>query len=218
MARELPKTASIAHAADGAKLVAPSASRNADDICTMLAQFAPKSGKALEIASGTGQHSIIFAAKFPDLHWQPTDIDSARRASIDAYVSDSDLKNIAPALPLDACTPDWSTQFAGQSLIVVVNLLHLISTPEVRTLINEAAMALAPSGRFVVYGPFMRGGELTSDADKTFHASLTGQDPEIGYKDDFDMLDMLQDASLSVVDIIEMPSNNLALIVEKPVS
>lgn len=215
MARDLPKTASIAHAGEGAKLVAPSASRNANDICTMLEQFAPQTGKALEIASGTGQHSIAFAAKFPDLHWQPTDIDAARRASIDAYVSDSKLSNIAPALPLDACTPGWSVRHSDQSLIIVINLLHLISTPEVRTLIDEAAKALAASGRLVIYGPFMRGGELTSEADIRFHASLIRQDADIGYKDDFDTLDMVQDAGLSIVEIIEMPANNMALIAEK---
>lgn len=216
MVRDLPKTASIAHAGQGDKLVAPSASQNADVISTMLAQFAPKTGKALEIASGTGQHSVTFAAKFPDLHWQPTDIDAARRASIDAYVADSKLRNIAPALTLDACTPGWGAQHAGQSLIIVINLLHLISTPEVRTLINEAADALFPSGRFVIYGPFMRGGELTSGSDIRFHTSLIDQDADIGYKDDFDTLDMLQETGLSIVEIIEMPSNNMVLIAEKP--
>lgn len=216
MARDLPKTASIAHAGEGAKLIAPSASRNAADICNMLAQFAPKSGTALEIASGTGQHCIAFARECPNLRWQPSDIDSTRRVSIDAYACDSGLGNIAPALPLDACSPGWGAQHAGQSLILVINLLHLVSTPEVKTLIREAAQALAPAGRFVIYGPFMRAGVLTSDADMRFHASLVGQDPDIGYKDDFDILDMMQCASLSIVDIIEMPSNNLALIGEKP--
>lgn len=158
MTRELPKTASIAHAGEGAKLVAPSAGRNAGDICTMLSQFAPKSGNALEIASGTGQHSIAFAEKFPNLNWQPTEIDSERRASINAYARDSNLGNIARALPLDACTPGWAAQYSGQSLIIVINLLHLISTLEANTLITEAALALAPAGRFVIYGPFMRGG------------------------------------------------------------
>lgn len=197
--------------------MAPSASRNAADIVAMLAQFAPLTGKAFEIASGTGQHCITFASEFPDLFWQPTDIDSTRRTSIDAYVSETALNNVSPALPLDACAPDWSSQHPGQSLIVVINLLHLISMPEVQTLINEAATALLPTGRFVIYGPFMRGGELTSDADVRFHASLIAQDPEIGYKGEPDMRIMLQDAGLNVVDCIEMPSNNLALIAEKPI-
>jgi SAM-dependent methyltransferase len=217
MTRKLPKTASIAHVAEGNKLVAPSASRNVADIVAMLAQFAPGTGRALEIASGTGQHCITFASEFPDLLWQPTDIDSTRRTSIDAYASETALNNVAPALPLDACAPNWSSQHPNQSLIVVINLLHLISMPEAQTLINEAAKALLPTGRFVIYGPFMRGGELTSDADVRFHASLTAQDPEIGYKDERDAQTMLQDAGLSVVDCIEMPSNNLALIAEKPI-
>ena len=218
MARTTPDTASIAHATQGAKLFAPSAARNAPDICNLLAQFAPTTGKALEIASGTGQHSVAFAQKLPDLHWQPTDIDTARRASIDAYTSDSGLRNIAPALPLDACSPGWGAHNIGQSLIVVVNLLHLISTPEAEILITEAARALAPAGRFVIYGPFMRGGDLTSKNDAEFHASLIGHDPDIGYKDDFDTLDMVEAAGLGIVEIVEMPANNLALIGEKPIS
>ncbi|MBV1895271.1 MAG: DUF938 domain-containing protein [Rhodobacteraceae bacterium] len=216
MVRDLPKTASVAHAAEGSKLLAPSASRNAGDICAMLTKFAPKTGKALEIASGTGQHCISLATEFADLRWQPTDIDSTRRASIDAYVSDSDLMNLAPALPLDACAPGWSMQHSDQSLIILINLLHLISTHEARTLINEAAMALSPMGRFVIYGPFMRDGVLTSKADVNFHASLIGQDQKIGYKDKNDVLRMLQEAGLSIVETIEMPSNNLALVSEKP--
>ena len=67
------------------------------------------------------------------------------------------------------CVPDHS----GQDLIVLVNLLHLISEGEARTLIREAATALAPGGRFLVYGPFMRAGELISEGDRAFHASLT---------------------------------------------
>lgn len=216
MTRKLPKNASIAHMAGGNKLVAPSASRNAADIVAVLAKFAPLTGKALEIASGTGQHCISFAREFPSLHWQPTDIDSSRRASIDAYVSDSALTNVAPALPLDACKTDWSNRHTNQSMIVVINLLHLISAAETQTLISEAAMALVPSGRFVIYGPFMRDGKLTSKSDVNFHASLITQDPEIGYKDEIDVLSMTQDAGLSVVNRTEMPSNNLALIVEKP--
>jgi hypothetical protein len=82
--------------------------------------------------------------------------------------------------------------------------------------IGESAAALAPGGRLVVYGPFMRAGELTSDGDARFHASLVAQDPEIGYKDDFDVLDMAVEAGLSVAEVVEMPSNNLALVLEKP--
>lgn len=214
--RKLPPTASIAHATDGAKLFAPSAARNLDPLCDLLTNVAPASGQALEIASGTGQHVVGFARRLPDLNWQPTEPDAARRASIDAHTEEAGLDNLAAAIALNATEADWGRRHSGQSLIILINLLHLISLPETRCLITEVANALTPGGRFVLYGPFMRGGELTSDGDASFHTSLTAQDPAIGYKDDFDILDIALTAGLAVYDVVEMPSNNLALIFEKP--
>jgi len=213
-----PKTeiASLAVPGEGDKLIAPSAERNLAPICDLLAQVAPDEGRALEIASGTGQHVAAFAARFPGLHWQPTEPDAQRRASIDAYAAESGCDNIAPARALDACAPGWGAEMQGQALIVVVNLLHLVPMASVEVLIREAAEALDPGGRFVIYGPFMRAGELTSAGDEAFHASLTAQDPRIGYKDDFDVIDLLHGAGLSLVEAVEMPANNLALIAEKP--
>ena len=94
--------------------------------------------------------------------------------------------------------------------------MHLISTPEARTLITEAAQALAPRGRFVLYGPFLRDGEATSDGDARFDASLRAQDPEIGYKDDFEVIDWLHEAGLDLIDVVEMPANNLGIVAHRP--
>ncbi len=217
MIRKVPGSASIANPIEGARLSAPSAERNRQPISDLLARVAPQTGLALEIASGTGQHVVAFAERLPGLTWQPTDPDPTRRASIDAHAAEAGLNNLLAARDLDAAVPGWATGHGGQSLIVLVNLLHLISSGEVRTLITEAAQALVPGGHFVVYGPFMRGGELTSEGDKQFHASLRATDPETGYKDDFDVLDWSQAAGLSPLEIIEMPANNLAIILQKPV-
>lgn len=95
------------------------------------------------------------------------------------------------------------------------NLMHLISTPDARCLLREAANTLTPEGRLVIYGPFLRAGELTSPGDAQFHSSLKAHDPEIGYKDDFDLLDWAHEVWLSPVEVIEMPANNLALVFAK---
>ncbi|MEP3332495.1 DUF938 domain-containing protein [Sedimentitalea sp.] len=216
MIRPVPETASIATPTNDGRLNAPSAERNRQPLCDLLAKVAPQTGSALEIASGTGQHVIAFAACLPDLTWQPTEPDPTRRASIDSYVTEAGLPNLLPARDLDAAAPGWGAAHQGQSLIVLINLLHLISTAEAQVLIDEAALALAPNGRFVVYGPFMRAGELTSEGDERFHASLRTTDPDIGYKDDFDVLDWAQAAGLTPLEIIEMPANNLAIVLQKP--
>jgi len=213
--RSTPANASVA-TPKGGKMYAPSAARNQDALCELLAQIAPTRGRALEIASGTGQHVVGYAICLPGLVWQPTEVAPTRRASINAYVAEAGLSNILTALTLDATAPGWGKTLAGQDLIMLSNLLHLISASEAKTLITDAAKALATGGRMVIYGPFMRADELTSDGDAAFHAALRAHDPEIGYKDDFDTLDWLQASGLDIVSVVEMPANNLALITEKP--
>lgn len=211
----LPDSASVATPGEDGRLHAPSAERNAGPITDLLRDVAPPRGRALEIASGTGQHIVSFARALPDLTWQPSEIDPARMASINAWAASAALPNLMPAQHLDATAPDWHSVQSGQTLIVVVNLLHLISDTETRTLLHEASMALVPGGRLVVYGPFLRDGETTSEGDARFHANLRAKDPAIGYKDDFDVVDHLQGNGLSMVEVVEMPANNLAMIAER---
>ena len=61
----------------------------------------------------------------------------------------------------------------------------------------------------------MRSGELISDQDFKFHNSLINYDQEIGYKDDFDILDEIEENNLSPEAVIEMPANNLMFIAKK---
>lgn len=214
MKRPLPPTASVAEPVGGDRLFAPAAERNATAIGDLLAEVAPQQGRALELASGTGQHVAAFAARLPGLSWQPSDPAPERRASIDAYARG--LANVAPAIDLDACAPGWGQRLAGQDLVLLVNLLHLVPARDVAVLISEAAQALRPGGVFLVYGPFLRAGELTSAGDAAFHASLVESDPEIGYKDDFDTMDLIQAAGLEMLRVVEMPANNLALVARRP--
>ncbi|MDT8326413.1 MAG: DUF938 domain-containing protein [Roseovarius sp.] len=213
--RPLPATASVAHALSGARLCAPAAERNAPAITQALQDIAPPVGRALEIASGTGQHVVAFARALPGLIWQPTEIDPARRASIDAYARDAALPNLRAALALDATETDWGARHGDQDLIVLINLLHLISAPEAQTVIRQAARALAPKGRLTLYGPFLRAGKATSEGDARFHASLCAQDPEIGYKDLAEVTEWLTRAGLDPVKTLEMPANNILLVTER---
>ncbi|QGX99725.1 DUF938 domain-containing protein [Roseovarius faecimaris] len=215
--RPLPRTASVAEPVQGAMLSAPAAERNAAAILDVIHEFAPSDGRALELASGTGQHVVAFARALPGLTWQPSEPDPARRASIDAWAEQAGLPNLRQAIALDACAPGWGMVHAGQKLILLVNLLHLISTPEAKTLLREAATALAPGGRLMLYGPFLRDGQTTSDGDARFHANLRASDPAIGYKDDADMTRWLKDKGLHLLSIRPMPANNLFFIVEKPI-
>ncbi len=212
MTRKLPQSASLATPAKGAKLYAPSAANNAEAICAVLAAHAPATGNALEIASGTGQHVTAFACALPGLVWQPTEIDPQRRASIDAYVAEAGRSNLRPAIALDATAPGWHREHGGQSLIILINLLHLIPTSAARTVLAETMAALAPGGCFVIYGPFKRNGLLTSEGDLRFDSELRAADPEIGYKNDRDIASWVS-ATGAQIERREMPANNLCFVV-----
>jgi SAM-dependent methyltransferase len=152
----------------------------------------------------------------PGLDWQPTDPDPARRASIAAWSAEAGLANIRAPRDLNAARPGWAEAEVPADLVVLVNLLHLISDAEARTVLAEIAAVLSPGGLFALYGPFLRDGEATSEGDAAFHASLRAQDPAIGYKDVIDTCAQLVAAGLSHVETVAMPANNLLLVFERP--
>ena len=45
--------------------------------------------------------------------------------------------------------------------------------------------------------------------------ALRAADPDVGYKDDFDIVDWLHAAGLTLVEVVEMPANNLAFVSER---
>jgi len=200
---------------ESGKLHSPSAARNAAHLCNAIQSIAPAKGRALEIASGTGQHVVAFAQAMPNLTWLPTDHDASRLGSISAHSRDSGLPNILPPMVLDAADPQWAQNVKGNDLIVLANLLHLISEPESDLFLKHAAQALNKQGRLLIYGPFKRAGALTSEGDIAFDTELRDHDPEIGYKDDAWVIAQAKKHLLTHIKTIDMPANNLALVFQK---
>ena len=211
-----PATASVAKLESDGRLNAPSALRNAEPIVELVSNVAIKPGNALEIASGTGQHVVKLAAALPFLNWQPSDVDETRIKSIRCWSNDQDLKNLKSPCLLDATTEGWATEHHSQDLILLVNLLHLISIKETKILVKEMSKALASNGLSIIYGSFMRSGKLMSENDVEFHNSLKSTDPDLGYKNDVDMLNLFGEAELIHLSTENMPTNNLAFILQKP--
>ena len=213
--KNIPATASFVQEKSGGCLHSPAAERNSAQIIELVCSYAPKSGNALEIASGTGQHIVELAAAFPDLIWQPSDIDEVRLNSISSRSLKKQLPNLLPPIRLDVTDEGWSALCPNQDFILLVNLLHLVSVAEVKAIISGISQSLAEDGRCVIYGTFMRDGVLSSSGDKAFHQSLIEADPDIGYKDDAWVLNLFRQHKLKVIKTLEMPANNLAFFAEK---
>ena len=214
---KLPDTASVAVSQGDGRLFAPSAERNSAPIVNLIKRIAPEPGNALEIASGTGQHIVQLALSLPNIIWSPSDVEGERLKSISAWVESENLLNIKPPMYLDATETGWAKSLPKSNFILLVNLLHLISWDETETLISELSIALKTKGVALVYGPFMRNGQLISEGDKNFHTSLIQTDPDIGYKNDLKMLTLFSNSGLLHLETVEMPANNVAFVLQKAV-
>ena len=213
--QNLPKTASVAQDEGKGRLNAPSAERNMPVILSLVKRFAPRRGRALEIASGTGQHIVSLAAAIPELIWQPSDVDPSRLKSIKIWINEKKLDNVKPPILLDATETGWSKVNNQYDLIFLSNLLHLVSREEAEILIIEISRALAPSGIVILYGPFKRQGELSSQGDIDFHQSILEADPALGYKNDENILDLFAQTDLMHKQTNNMPANNLSFVFQK---
>jgi SAM-dependent methyltransferase len=193
-----------------AKRFAPATLRNREAISDVLEGILPKSGLVLEIASGTGEHVIHFAAHFPGLIWQPTDDDDAGIASIESWRSDVDLPNIEPALRLDASAAEWPVKSADA--ILCINMIHIVPWAATQGLMAGAARTLGEGGLLYLYGPYLEEDVPTVPGNVAFDASLKSRNPEWGIRQAEEVIALAAGHGLHFERRIAMPANNLSLV------
>jgi SAM-dependent methyltransferase len=191
----------------------PSAERNREPILAVLRKVLPATGRVLEIASGTGQHAICFAAAMPGLNWQPSDPDADARASIAAWVVHEGLANVRAPLALDVHQPDWGVD--ALDAVVCINMIHISPWSATRALFAGASRHLADGGLLYVYGPYRRGGAHTSPSNYAFDQQLRSRDPAWGVRDMEAVIALGASAGLVCDEPIAMPANNFSLVFRK---
>src|ERR1700716_4365909 len=144
----------------GNALTAPAAARNRDPILAVLRDILPAAGTVLEIASGTGEHAVHFAAALPHLAWQPTDPDAQARRSIAAHAAAAGPPNLLPPLELDAAAPVWPVTRADA--LVSINMIHISPWRATQGLMAGAARVLPAGAPLYLYGPYRRHGLHTA--------------------------------------------------------
>jgi len=192
------------------KRVAPATSRNREPILAVLRRVFPARGRALEIASGSGEHAVFFAAAFPELEWLPTDVDPEAIDSIESYRSEAALPNLSPARTLDVRDDDWGV--GAVDAILSCNMIHIAPWPAAEGLLRGAGRHLAPGGVAVVYGPFRVGGTFEAPSNAAFDASLRARDPAWGVRDLELVTACAEAAGLQREEVLAMPANNLSVV------
>ena len=195
------------------KKQAPAAARNRDPIAQVLAAELPKEGSVLEIASGTGEHAVHFAARFANLHWQPSDPDEDAFASIVAWTADSGLPNIAPPVKLDATLRQWP--ITNADAILCINMVHISPIEASEGLVSAAGRILPQGAPLILYGPWREEGIETAPSNLEFELWLKAKDVRFGLRDTAWMDGLSASHGLTCSNRIAMPANNIMLVYRK---
>jgi SAM-dependent methyltransferase len=204
------------------RLDAPAFHRNHQAIWAVLQKFlAGKSGDVLEAGSGTGQHVAEFARHSPEITWWPSDLNEQHLKSIAAWRAHAGLSNIRPPLRIDLSDPAWCPELhdgSGPGKLLAVfcaNVIHIAPWRVAEGLFSGVARYLRPDGRLFLYGPFKRGGRHTALSNAVFDSSLRDNDPEWGVRDVEALETLATSVDLKLIEIAEMPANNLILVFER---
>jgi SAM-dependent methyltransferase len=197
-----------------ARIYAPSAARNRDPILEVLRQHLPPRGLVIEIASGSGEHTAHFAAASgPELIFQPSDPDARSRASIDAWARALGLRNVLPAIALDAAIEDWHAPRAD--VVISINMIHIAPWAATVGLITNASKVLDEGGVLFLYGPYRRQGIVTAPSNDAFDRDLKQRNPKWGLRNLEDVAALARSNGFSEAQITGMPANNLSVVFHK---
>ena len=197
-------------AGSDARRSAPAAVRNREPIAQVLGDWLPGSGLVLEVASGTGEHVVHFAGRFPDLQWQPSELDSGALASIRAWRQSAGLANVLEPIAIDVSSGEWPIERADA--VLSINMVHISPWQSALGLLDGAARLLPAGGPLILYGPWIASGVETAPSNLQFDADLKRRDARWGLRHVEEFAAEARARGFSLVEERAMPANNRMLL------
>lgn len=198
-----------------ARLDYPHVHRNREPIADVLAGLLPEPGLLLEIASGSGQHIVYFAERFPQWTFQPSDPDGRARASAAAWIASTGARNVKPPIVIDAREGLFPVEPGSVDVVYNANMIHIAPFSACRGLLAGSAIALKPGGLLIMYGPYKQDGKHTAPSNATFDHSLQERDSTWGVRDLGEVQALAAEHGLTLQQRLPMPANNLLLCYRK---
>ena len=192
---------------------APAVQRNREPIAEVLREWLPETGLVLEIASGTGEHAACFADSFPDLQWQPSDVDPGALRSIRAWRTHAELANFREPIVLDASSADWPIDSADA--VLSINMVHISPWSSALGLLDGAGRLLGEGGPLILYGPWLSDSIETVESNRQFDSDLKHRNPEWGLRNVQEFAAEARKRGFSLTEARQMPANNLMLLFRK---
>ena len=218
----------------GVRRSAPAVLRNREPIAQVLKDWLPSSGLVLEMASGTGEHAVYFAERFPLLEWQPSDVHPDALLSIASWSEWAALPNVRSPIHLDAAAPAWpldradamisikihadscdaqkTAENSGFDVVLNLNMVHISPWSAALGLLDGAAKVLKCGGALILYGPWLKAGVETAPSNLAFDQELRDRDPDWGLRKVEDFQTEAAKRDFVLEQVRNMPANNLMLL------
>jgi SAM-dependent methyltransferase len=193
-------------------LSSPAALRNREPILAALKPHLPASGRVLELAAGSGEHAVHFAAACPALTWQPADLDPDALASIAAQRALAGLPNLLPPVRLDTSDP---ASWPDADVVIAINMIHIAPWAATEGLMAGAGRVLPQGGLLFLYGPYIEADVETAPSNLAFDASLRSRNPAWGLRNLDEVAALAGRHGIALAARIAMPANNLSLVFRK---
>ncbi len=188
--------------------ISRSADNNKGPILEVLQTVFRQPADILEIASGTAQHAVHFAAAMPHLTWRTSDLGECL-PDIRARLAEENPGNVIDPVELDVSDHPWP--LAQVDGIFAANFVHIAGWSKVEYMFAGVETVLKSGGRLCLYGPYKYGGEFTTISNQQFDSWLKARDPQSGVRD-FEAVSALASAiGLALVKDHPMPANNQLL-------
>lgn len=199
--------------AAGQRRSAPAALRNREPIAAVLREWLPDNGLVLEVASGTGEHAVHFAGRFPNLEWQPSDVHPDALTSISEWRRSAQIPNLREPIVINASASDWPVSHADA--VLSINMVHISPWASALGLIAGAARILPQGGPLILYGPWLKDDLATVPSNLAFDADLRLRDEHWGLRRVEDFAAAAEDKGLALESTRPMPANNLMLLLRQ---
>ena len=149
----------------------------------------------------------------PDIMWQPSDPNAESRASQNDWAQDCGGRMLS-SLEVDTTQQEWPDRLSDIDVIYCANMIHIAPWEAALGLVNGASKLLKAGSRFILYGPFLEGGE-TAPSNLQFDVSLKSRNPSWGVRNLEDVKHIFSEAGFTHSARIVMPKENRTLIFTK---
>ena len=189
--------------------------RNRDPILSVFKDILPKTGRVLELASGSGAHVNYFAPHFPSIQFQPSDYDADVFETIKKTRAEKNNINIADPIRVDLTDPSTfpSAGDGRYDAIFVINIFQVAPVAINDGIANIGAKLLKDNGFIAIYGPFKVDGKYTTQSNEDFDKEILAANvTEWGLKDVRDLEAAAAKHGIVLKKKLELPANNFILI------